>query len=389
MRRCCFLAVALLALLGGAVGCGPAPTARVVTVLVTEVVPAAPAATSAPGAPAGPASRVEDLGTLCLEARGDLAEQMASALPAFLGEPGMDLAVWAGREQACDAVLTVDLVAEPLGESYFPISYTPSPGEIPALSPLKQTCYNGAEVSGQMQLALPGCASAEVAIGHRIPPPEKIGACREKAKAPLQEAWPPAVLEGLAHFWGPRVWIQALARPDALPGAPGFVVQRAASEALKELSGEDFIVDADRWQAWWEGLAATATPFVLPRGTPSPTPTSTATPVPGGLTGLALYADGTPAAGLLLGLHRVTGEETRVGDEMEVRCAGTAHSATTDAGGRFRMEGVPPGRYLIDDATEYGLQTTFTGSCVLSAHPAVVDVAPGQVTDAGRITMEP
>jgi hypothetical protein len=324
---------------------------------------------------------VLDIRTLCLDVKGDLSAIIGEALESFLTGPDLDLQVVQVGDDPCDAVLTVILTATPLGANYVPTWYTPSPDDLLGLATAQQRCYNGAAVEGQMSLALPGRASAQVPISGKKSPPPDIGACLDKGQAPFGKVWPRAVLNGLAHFWGSEVYVQAVAHPGSLSRADTGLVREAASFALKERSGQDFGTDADLWQQWWEKRSEAEKPFELPMVTPSLTPTSTPTPSPGGITGLALYEDGQPAAGVTVILYQITGPESR----GELPFLIVEPRAIADDDGRFTISGVPPGTYVAR-APRFVHSAGVTGHFGVPVTP--VDLAPGQTVDVGTITAQ-
>ena len=178
---------------------------------------------------------------------------IGEALESFLTGPDLDLQVVQMGDDPCDAVLTVVLTATPLGANYVPTWYTPSPDDLLGLATAQQRCYNGAAVEGQMSLALPGRASAQVPISGKKSPPSEIGGCLAKDQAPFGKAWPRAVLNGLAHFWGSEVYVQAVAHPgqDRLEHSLRLdrfrqVVERFPGEEGPRLAGVgDHAVDVD------------------------------------------------------------------------------------------------------------------------------------------------
>lgn len=323
-------------------------------------------------------SSVKDIHTLCLEIEGDLSETIAISVQSFLTEPWIDLQVWHLDEQPCDATLTIVLTAKALSKIYVPAWYTSN------MTGGEQLCYNGAEVSGQMSLGLPGHASAHVFIIGKKPPSKEIGACLSKERAPIHEVWHEAIIDGLAHFWGPGVLVQAATYPQTLYGANPALVRQVAIEALKELSGKNFGENVDRWQQWWEGQASTEKPFELPIGTPSPTATSTATTQSGSITGLALYSNGEPATGIIIQLLEVAREDY----DFNVPFIATDYSTTASADGHFTIYDVPPGKYLIDTGTEYKTYPGETGSIsgyISSSNAIICYVESGKIIDVGTL----
>ncbi len=104
----------------------------------------------------------------------------------------------------CDADLEIRLNLEALGMEYN--------------RPVTAYCYSGASVNGQVSLQLAGKAALSTPVSHKSIPPYAIqsSACgKSPADAPFDHAWTPAILQGLAHFWGAGVLLQALREENA------------------------------------------------------------------------------------------------------------------------------------------------------------------------------
>ncbi|MBN1485650.1 MAG: hypothetical protein JXA37_13130 [Chloroflexia bacterium] len=118
---------------------------------------------------------------------------------------------------ACQAVLTLDLLLEPL------------PAEYPSLG----TCYSGARISGQVILKPQGRGPLTVPLDLELAPPATLEEedCRPRSTgAPYGELVDAVVVEALAELWGRPV----LERAGELRGTyPGLY--EAAQERLKEI----------------------------------------------------------------------------------------------------------------------------------------------------------
>jgi hypothetical protein len=125
-------------------------------------------------------------------------------------------------ESLCDATLTIALTCEALKEEY-------SGG---------RTCYTGAQAQGQVLLTGPSGATSTVPVNGSQNPPFFTSRCPEApADAPFAEAWSPALLDGLAHFWGPQALIQVLKDEDVQ-------LREAAVKALGAAGPEEGVIPA-------------------------------------------------------------------------------------------------------------------------------------------------
>lgn len=115
---------------------------------------------------------------------------VGSSSKAILGGMGLTIT---DQNGSCDATLTFRLTAEALGASY-------SPGGL---------CYTGSN-------SAPGLEAIAKTIENRKEPPEIItiisgGSCNKSPeRAPFSGMCEGELLDSLAYFWGPRVYVEAL-----------------------------------------------------------------------------------------------------------------------------------------------------------------------------------
>ncbi len=136
--------------------------------------------------------------TLCLEVaqsypyiEGEFSQPIVEAAQRILAQIGIQVVP---EGVSCDATLALDLTGQALRAMYIPGGY----------------CYTGAEVVGQMTFAVPGREPLTRPVEGRVPTPDVVSGCPGEREAPFGRAWPEALLDGLAHLWGPRILIQAL-----------------------------------------------------------------------------------------------------------------------------------------------------------------------------------
>ncbi len=231
------IAIALVALLAlAACGGGPSTTSTATPApspTVAEPSPTpSPAPTPFPQEPVQPAvtpalSPDEAIHTLCLtveqfypQIEGEPSEPIAEPITETVGRilTGLGLEVVAEATR-CDATLTFALTGEPLGAGYRGFS---------------DYCYTGAEVEGEMTLAIPDRAPLTLPISGREPTSLTTTWCRDETDAPFDEVWPIAVLEGLAQLWGIQALIQAQEYEDKeVRGAAAEVLGKIGPEAVE------------------------------------------------------------------------------------------------------------------------------------------------------------
>lgn len=245
MKRIIVLLLALVALAGGAVSCGPAPTPTslpteqlATAVAVTQIATAqalrpgepaptlpateapmhtpTPAVTPPPLSVQAPGWEEVTVHTLCLEVEqsypeivGKEPEPIAETAQRILARIGVQVVA---EGASCDAILTVTLSGRALGANYLPGGY----------------CYSGAEVEGQMDLTVPGREPFTQPISADYAPQYSISGCPRAAGAPFLLVWPEALVDGLGHLWGPHSLIQALEDEE-------LVVRRSAALALGKM----------------------------------------------------------------------------------------------------------------------------------------------------------
>lgn len=149
-------------------------------------------------------------------------------------------------------------------------------------------------------------------------------------------------------------------------------------------------------------VAQGGSPLIVSGGSPLPTPPPTGSPLPtpgaSGMVGVAGVDSGAivgriliareggdvPVAGLILGLAEVLRGEDGIA-RASGYAADTPNKSTTDDGGGFVVNNVPPGTYsLILDAvvTSYQLADPESGDTIL------VEVQPGEVVDIGVLRFD-
>lgn len=246
------LAVALLILLWSVSGCGPSPSVPTPTPIpITSLL----------------TSGGLTVHTLCLQVapfRTDTQNVPDQAIEEtalrILSKMGIEVVA---PGSPCDATLTLSFSGTARSAKY-----------------TTGSCYTAAEASGEMTISFPGL---EDVFAFRLqgvyPPADLISGCPSPSQAPFSQAWGEALIRGLARLWGPTVYVYGLgdeipgvARvsfreveamgPDERQAVPALIdalghptghVRGAAHTALVHISGQDFDLDTDRWQAWWEG----------------------------------------------------------------------------------------------------------------------------------------
>jgi len=230
-----------IALVSGMLACGKGPTPTPTS---------SPTPTPLPTATPTPLP-VQALGweevtvhTLCLEVEqsypeieGEFSQSIADTAQRVLARVGLQVVA---QGSACDAALTIALISEALGEEY-----------------TSGYCYTGAKSNGQILLAAPDRVQFTFPISGFRSPPFNISYCPpEPNDAPFEEAWSEAILEGLAHLWGPRVLIKALVDEEwwmrktaALAlGEIGPGAVEAVPAIIQTMEDEDWVV---RWSTAW------------------------------------------------------------------------------------------------------------------------------------------
>jgi hypothetical protein len=211
MHKSVVLPLALLVVLvSGALACGALPTPGPTPT---------PAPTPTPLPVQAPGWGEVTVHALCLEVEqsypeieGKNLEPIAEAAQRILAKVGLQ--VMTGGSP-CDATLTLTLTGQALGEEY-----------------IAGYCYSGAEVNGVMLLDASGREPLTLPIAGKRNPPFFIRGCPTELEAPFAQAWSEALLQGLAHLWGPQVLIQALEDEAA-------AMRKAAAEALGEVGPEE------------------------------------------------------------------------------------------------------------------------------------------------------
>jgi hypothetical protein len=192
MRRTLVLLLALGILTSGTLACGEEPTPAPVPTVGPTPTPFSP-----------PHYGWEDVTvrTLCVEVdqtydeiEGKEPQPIAEATQEILGMLGVQVVA---EGEPCDAALTITLVFEAVGGEYS--------------SGMKQYCYTGSRVRGELQLAAADRLPVAASLSGNYPRPEKIINCpTEPADAPFHQCWREALVKGFAEIWGPQVFIQAL-----------------------------------------------------------------------------------------------------------------------------------------------------------------------------------
>jgi hypothetical protein len=207
--------------------------------------------------------------------------------------------VFVSNAEYCDAVLRLDFIFTPLA---------PATGGA-------QPCYTGVALRGSADLTWQGSSLYHRDLQAETTQPGSTGACPTQEEAPFLKLWPAAAMQALTEIWGKNVLVPALSDPfrvvreagaqslallgegeilsflpflSTLLADPSEVVHlrllealqrcvadealfalapqiiamlregdtpeviQAALTLLKTLSGEDFGMDAQQWQAWWD-----------------------------------------------------------------------------------------------------------------------------------------
>jgi hypothetical protein len=257
MKRPVTLSLVAMIIVAGASACGAEPMATLAptpTALPTPTPTAVPTPTPTPLPVQPPGWEEVTVHTLCLEVEqsypeGKGPEPIAEAAGRILARVGLQVV---DEEALCDATLTIILTGEALGAYYTDAG----------------SCYTGAEVSGQVSLTAPDRPPLTLPISGRYPTPFSVIGCPpQPSGAPFGKAWPEALLDGLAHPWGPQVLIQALEDESVW-------VRRSAAYALGEIGPEDGVIPA-LIQALWDeerlvsGAASRALGDIGPEAVPA------------------------------------------------------------------------------------------------------------------------
>jgi HEAT repeat protein len=164
--------------------------------------------------------------------RAPVAEQITAALE-HLG-----LVVQRGDEAGCDAVLDVRLDFRAVGAEY---------AQVPQAA--GQTCYTGAEASGESRLEVAGGTPLSLPLAASREPARIISECAAETEAPLDQVWAEPVAAIVGEWWGIAGLVSAMEVGD---GSVAFAAgQRlgamgadaaAAIAALREgIGGADWV----------------------------------------------------------------------------------------------------------------------------------------------------
>jgi hypothetical protein len=215
MRKMTVLVIAVAALAGAAFACGIAPTPT-----------ATPPPTLTPLPVQAPGWEEVTVHVLCLEVEqsypeieGKNPEPIAEAAQRILAGVGLQMAA---EGASCDATLRFALTGVALGAQYFGGGY----------------CYSGAEMNGDMTLAVSDRTPLTLSVTGRYPTPTLVHYCPPRpADAPFGRALATALLDGLAQLWGPQTATQALEDESA-------DVRWAAARVLRYLGPEEGVIPA-------------------------------------------------------------------------------------------------------------------------------------------------
>ena len=125
------------------------------------------------------------------ELSGAPSQPIAEGVARILAGKGTN--VVAEGEQ-CDATLTIRLNCNPDGASY---QHAGGSG--------RSYCFTGASCSMRGVLVHPGQEEIEFYTSGRHDTPAETHTCPSEVQAPFGEAWPEALLDGLAYLWGPEM----------------------------------------------------------------------------------------------------------------------------------------------------------------------------------------
>jgi hypothetical protein len=218
--------ICLLALLGA---CGPSEMSSPTSTALGEPTAYPSQATAAAPPPIqAVAWEAVTVDTLCLE-----VEQSYPGIDEKSPEPILETTerilerlgfAFALTGAPCDATLSISLSGQALDARY---SYEGS----------TRNCYSGAQVEGEMSLAMEGRSPLVCPVEAELEPPLSIGYCPGPSTAPFGRVWAKAVLEGLVTFWGHQTLLQALQDQDSN-------VRIGAAEGLGEVGAEGGVVAA-------------------------------------------------------------------------------------------------------------------------------------------------
>jgi hypothetical protein len=106
-------------------------------------------------------------------------------------------------EDDCDAEMSIYMKGKPSGKTYLGAGF----------------CFQGAEVNGEIRLALSDRVPLTIPMSGIYESPKMIVSdwCAEEPyMAPFPILWPTALLEGLAQLWGPHIFVSAIWDQDDL-----------------------------------------------------------------------------------------------------------------------------------------------------------------------------
>lgn len=237
MKRAVLALLVLMTFIVGLASCSSGPTA-------TSSPTLAPAATPPPLQAAG--WEEVTVHTLCLaveqsypQIEGEFSQPIAETARRILAGLGLQVL---DEGAACEASLTLSFTAQALGADYMVDGYL----------------YTGAEVNGQMTLAVTGREPLVLRVGGFYPTPSRveipigftIHIPRQPKDAPFDKAWSEALVDGLAQVWGTPLLTQALqdeaaavrwaavgaltrTEPKAIGALPALIEALAGNENVK------------------------------------------------------------------------------------------------------------------------------------------------------------
>jgi hypothetical protein len=254
MKRRPFLLLVLTSLVSAALACGQTPTPSP-TPIPTQGPTPTPLPVQAPG------WEGITLQTLCLEVEQsfpDAPEDRKEVVTPKIGETTQRVLSRLGlrfAEADCDADLLITMTGQASSANYLGAG----------------RCYEGAEVSGEIQLSASGRTPLTVTMSRSRPLPSAIASsycAKEPYEAPFPLIWPQALLDGLSQLWGPHVplstirddeWmissaaLQVLAGMGPVEGAvpaiiqvlesdEWFTVRASAARALGAMGAEEGVI---------------------------------------------------------------------------------------------------------------------------------------------------
>lgn len=172
---------------------------------------------------------------------GEFSEPIAEAVQGVLGRIGVQVV---GEGEPCDATLTFTLSFRATGASYTGSGFSGS-----------KFLYTGASATGRLELVGEGGATLSLSVSKSYSPPSGFGYSGEPPSeprdAPFDEAWCPALLDGLSRLWGQWVLVEALANYSTSSAAYDMLAEmkgRAVPILIQALENQDRGV---RWGAAW------------------------------------------------------------------------------------------------------------------------------------------